>query len=231
MFLLKLNEADFCIYAVALLLCFGVFYAAPAIAQDAPVPDELLSDPSASSVRDQNENREILPGEPRFTLPREEDARKLPFENYSDIPQEALDDMQDFFESCEQSHVGRAHFDCECRASRYLEERIKAGPIIPREQIMLGLRNECFNEVGAAGFGYEFCIDNGGSTYPGNMSPEDYCECVGRNYAIMFMNTQGQALTNRQINRMRTSALVRCRGDQPGSRNVLRRLDTPRSSP
>ncbi|MFN3699939.1 MAG: hypothetical protein ACK4VI_00285 [Alphaproteobacteria bacterium] len=230
MFLLKFEKSDFWVLAISLVLCFGAFYTAPALAQDAPVPEELLADPS-TSVPDQTERPVILPGEPRFTLPDDRDARRLPFENYSDIPQEALDDMQDLFDSCEKSYIERSHFDCECRASRYLEERIKAGPIVPREQITLGLRSECFNQAGAAGFGYQFCRQNGRLNYSGNLSPEEYCECVGRNYAIMFMNSEGRPLTNRRINSMRSSALARCRGDSPGSRNMLRRLDTPLNNP
>lgn len=216
-----------------LLLTLICGLAAPMIAGNAlaqaPAPQELLENqpPTAPNATPPAPAAPV-PGtiDPRITrVPGTEEETKnaLPFENYSDIPDEALADMQDFHAMCQKDLSLNSHLDCDCLSSRYLEERVKAGPELPRQQILLNLSNECFNVAGAAGHGFTKCTQNGTPAYPG-MSADEYCECVGRNYAIQLQNTPG-TLSRRKMNSAMTFANLRCKPSTPHNRNMFKRLD------
>lgn len=215
------------ILLLALTVCAGYILLPYSARAQAPVPQELLED--APKAPKEPEQIQPIPGtiDPRL-IPtpdaEEKNKRALPFKNYSDIPDEALADMQDFHKECEAHYDLSAHYDCECLSSRYLEERIKAGPNESRQQLTMKLSGECFNIPGAAGRGFDRCQASGSLNYNGGMSPTEYCECVGRNYAILVQRTKG-GLNRRKINSIMSSALLRCRASTPSNKNIFKRLD------
>jgi len=211
----------------------------PAFAQ-APAPQELLEAPKEENVMPptqaepgaqepqtpENPTSGILdPNIKRIPDPSDQQENALPFDNYSDIPDEALKDAQDFYEFCKTDFIMSSHMDCRCLGSGYLEERIKAGPDAPRQQIMLTLNNPaCLSVDLAAGYGYEKCQKNGMLTYEGGMTPEEYCECTGRNYALILKGSTG-IVTRKTLSGAMTSSYLRCRPSKPGNVNIFRRLD------
>lgn len=213
------------IYILTALLLINLTIPA-AYAQQAPVPDELLQEKTAVDPSPFAEPLEPDPRPMPGNTAREED-KKLPFDNYSDIPDEALADMQDYHKWCNENIDWSVHFDCECSSSRYLEERIKAGPNASRAQLLLEVNDECFNIPGAAGYAYDNCTKFGSTSYNGGMTPEQYCECTGSNYAILLQRSTG-ALTKRKMNSMMGSARLRCRASTPNTENFFRRLDNGR---
>lgn len=217
------------VFLLALILCAGYLFSAHTAHAQAPAPQELLEDP-ASKTKKAPDAEKPVPGtlDPRLApIPgaNAEDKKALPFKNYSDIPDEALADMQNFHEECLVHYDLSAHYDCDCLSSRYLEERIKAGPNQSRQQIMLDISGECLDIARAAGRGYERCQSSGALNYNGGMSPEEYCECAGRNYAILLQRSKG-ALTRTKLNSSMSSALLRCRASTPDTKNIFERLDT-----
>jgi hypothetical protein len=207
----------FPLFVLALIIVVAI----PASAQDAQAPVELLEEPTP-----QPENPQVLEPDP-FNIPGSEDPDKLdlPFENYSDIPPEALDEMQQFYEDCQANHMLSSHYECKCWSTRFLEERIRMGPIKPALSVSLSIANECFNIPGAAGYALKKCQGYGTATYDGGMSPEEYCQCIANNYAIQLSYMEGQQLTRQSSNSMITSAILRCKTPNPGDINVFKRLD------
>lgn len=217
-------------FAVLLLLLGSISLPFSATrAQEAPAPAELLDDAPKPATPEADEPTQpalspsiVRPGD---LVP---DEKKSPYENYSDIPKEALDEMEDFHKSCmEQSFLSK-HYDCECWSMRYLDEMIKAGPEVPREQIMLGITDECFNIPGAAAYAHQKCENFGGFNYDGKMSPEQYCECVANNYALELQNMGERQLNQSRADTMMTRAYLRCEAPPTGGRNIFPRLDKPR---
>jgi len=203
------------------ILVFSLAPTLPLSAQSAPAPNELLEEPVAPEPAEP----ETLAPDPLLIPGAEEDKLDLPFDDYSDIPPEALAEMQKFYEDCEDDKMLSAHYECKCWSTRFLEERIKTGPIKPRISVMLGITDECFNIPGAAGYALKRCEATGMMHYDGKMSPEEYCQCVANNYAIQLDFMEGQRLTRNRSNSMMTSSILRCKTPNPGDVNIFKRLD------
>lgn len=203
------------------MLAFIIAPALPASAQDAQAPSELLEAPAPKI-----EDPQVLEPDP-YNIPGSEDPDKLdlPFDSYSDIPPEALAEMQQFYEDCEANHMLSSHYECRCWSTRFLEERIRMGPLKPALSVSLSITDECFNIPGAAGYALKKCEGSGSFSYNGGMSPEEFCQCVANNYAIQLDYMEGQQLTRHKSNSMLTSALLRCQTPYPGNINVFKRLD------
>lgn len=209
------------------VLAFAVAPSVDASAQNAQAPSELLEEPAPVPAAPQTENPQVLEPDP-YDIPGSEDpdALDLPFDDYSEIPPEALAEMQQFYEDCEDDHILSKHYECKCWSARFLEERIRMGPITPRLNVSLSIADECFNIPGAAGYALKKCERYGSFTYDGGMSPDEYCQCVANNYAIQLDFMEGQQLTRQKSNSMMTSSILRCQTPQnPGEVNVFKRLD------
>ena len=195
--------------------------ALPASAQNAQAPSELLEEPVAPPA----EEPEMLDPDP-LTIPgMEDDELDLPFDDYSDIPPEALAEMQEFYEDCEDDKMLSTHYECKCWSARFLEERIRIGPVKPRISVMMSITDECFNIPGAAGYALKKCQGYGAASYDGGMSPEEYCQCIANNYALQLDHMEGQQLTRNRTNSMMTSSILRCKTPKPGDKNIFKRLD------
>ncbi len=204
-----------------LLLVFALntLFTAAAYAQ-APAPKELLEEkmPEAEILKPETS---LIPE------PIDPNNKPLPFDDYSDIPEEALQEMQKFNQSCGEDLILSRHYNCDCWSARFLEERIRRGPAVSEVQVMLDISGECFNIPGAAGYAHAKCEKSGSATYDGGMSPDEYCQCIANNYALQVKAMAGQSLTRQRVGNMYTSSILRCNTPKPGQRNVFRRLDKP----
>lgn len=204
-----------------LIAFFVVFCAAPFAvqAQDAQAPAELFEE--------KIDEPEVIPTPETPLIPESLGPEKnnVPYKSYKDVPEEALMDAQNFYEFCDSQPRYRDHYDCRCMGARYLDERIKAGPDVSRTQIMIGLNGECINVPGAAGHGYNFCLQYGQRNYDGSMEPEEYCQCVGNNYAILLQRARGFTMSRRDTSQLMSSAFLRCNRPKPGTPDMFPRLD------
>lgn len=207
------------------MLAFTLTPCITANAQNAPAPSELLEEPVPPQP--QTEEPDVLEPDP-YDIPGTEDpdAVDLPFNSYSDIPPEALAEMQRFYKDCNEDRLLSKHYECKCWSTRFLEERIRMGPIVPQLNVALSIADECFNIPGAAGYALEKCRGYGSFTYDGGMSPDEYCQCVANNYAIQLDYMTDQQFTRQKSNSMMTSSILRCQTPQnPGEVKVFKRLD------
>lgn len=117
------------------------------------------------------------------TCPRtsQTDAR----EKMEEIPQAYLDEAQEFYDSCGSDLVYGTHYDCECLASKYLDERIEEGRFADSSLLKLNIAEQCPSEEKAAAFMYERCSKRGYMA-PGRFEIEDYCSCLGNEYARLY---------------------------------------------
>lgn len=154
-----------------------------------------------------------------------QDKKELPFKKLSEVPQEALEEMQSFFERCGEEHLLRSHYNCECLASEFLVERINLGPIVSQNQVLGNIQGKCIDTVATAGYAYENCLIYGVLNYQGGMSPTEYCECIGRNYSILMNRSTFSNLNARIIKSNMVSATLRCTNTGQNVRNPFPRLD------
>jgi hypothetical protein len=61
------------------------------------------------------------------------------------------------------------------------------------------------------------------------MSPDEFCQCVGNNYAILMQRSQAFVMNMNSINSLMTSANLRCKTPAPGTPDVFERLDQDRN--
>lgn len=189
-------------------------------AQSAPVPQELLED------KPKEEPQQILPDAKTVPEPQTRKENALPFERWEDIPQEIIDEAQSFHDDCANDPKLPTHYNCQCWAQRYMEERIKMGPNVDRSMIMSQINRECIDEVAAAGYAHARCEKIGIAMYNGGMSPDEFCDCVANNYAILVRETPTFYLSGKSMGALYSSASLRCQPTRAGAPNVFRRLDT-----
>lgn len=204
-----------------LIAFFVTFVISPSVsyAQDAQAPAELFEERSDEPEVIEAPETPLIPEIP------DPDKGKVPYKSYKDVPDEALADAENFFNFCDSQPRYREHYDCRCMAARYLDERIIAGPDVSRTQIMISLNGECINVPGAAGHAYNFCLKYGQRNYDGSMDPNEYCECVGRNYTIMLQRARGFTMSRKDTSQLMSSAFLRCNSPPPGSADLFPRLD------
>lgn len=204
----------------------NLYLAGLTYAQEAPAPDILFDEDRGGATERPDLSDELGPGN-RFQVP-EPEKEERPYSGYSDIPAEALQEMQDFFLRCDTDRLLKSHYNCQCLASEYLDERIRQGPIVDSSVILEGINTKCIDYGAAAGYAYNECLQYGGLGYDGGMSPEDYCQCIGQNYGILFRRSEGVSLSSSIIRRYSQSAKLRCATFPPGIENPFPRLDIDR---
>jgi hypothetical protein len=205
---------------IAVIAFVSIFPFDHLFAQDAPAPSELFEEKSVPNKIEEEPQKNY----PDTLLQEKPQKQKPLFEKYSDIPQEALDDMNDFHEYCNKDILVRQHYDCDCLSATYLDQRIKEGPIADRSVVMSKIMEQCVSVSAAAAYGYERCQGYGSMNYDGGMEPEEYCACVGNNYALLLKQS-GYGLSGRMMRSFMTSATLRCQTPTSGGSNLLPRLD------
>lgn len=202
------------------VLCLAVLPLAAANAQYAPAPTELFDE------KPKEEPKEIEPNRPTLPEPTDPNKKPLPFKSYDEIPQEVLDEAKTFYEYCKNDPRLPTHYDCRCWEQRFVEERIRMGPNVPRTAIIGAINRECIDTTAAAGYAYEKCQGNGMSNYHGGMDPEEYCVCVANNYSILLERDKNFHLHGKKTGALFSGATIRCQpAPPPGVANTFPRLD------
>lgn len=157
----------FVIFSVLCVFVLASFGAPASHAQDAPL-DQLLGieQPQSSSADG-----------PVQTLGDPGDL--------SEVPDEYIDEAIAFNEECQGSLNLSSNYDCDCLASRYLDERIKGEDKVNRSSILLKIEKECKSAVNAAGANYQKCLSTA-VLMPVSMDVEKYCSCFASTYAKIY---------------------------------------------
>lgn len=139
--------------------------------------------------------------------------------DYEDIPEEAIEEAEIFLRQCESDYHRSMHYDCECQAMRFLEQKIIRGPDTNPRTVLLDLYGVCPNKPGAAAYAFDKCMNQSPSFYPDDQDPESFCECAGNSYARLYARS-GEHPSSSQMVRMRTMAAISCR-ERGESRQII----------
>lgn len=213
-------------FFIALLL-FLALPGLPAAAQEAGPPAGQTKTPEAGTAASKDlldqledesatQKKQAAPALPALKDPlldKKKDA--LPYKNFSDIPEEAIVEAQKIKQDCAADPMMSRYYDCECRAMRFLEQRIKRGPEDGASAVMLDIGGDCQNLPALAGWAYNGCIHQGIDFFPAGQDPEEYCSCVGNSYAKLFARAK-KSYSSRLIVEMKTLATLSCTKQPPG---------------
>lgn len=109
----------------------------------------------------------------------------------SNVSDKILDEAQAVYEECSTSRRTNKYYDCQCYAGRFLDERIKAGPIETKNTILLKLEDSCKNLVEISGQQYSKCMSMPANFDLGDMPQKEFCECYARAYVKLAEDQKG----------------------------------------
>ncbi len=110
-----------------------------------------------------------------------------------DVTDAQRKEAEEVYHYCKTNYRYRIHYECDCFAARFLDERIKQGPLISRADIFGQLRMECRNVVEKIGIEYTSCMTRPMLGNIGNIELKDYCECYAREWARLYEAYAGSA--------------------------------------
>ena len=125
-----------------------------------------------------------------------------------DIPEEYIQEAQDFQDYCGTQFTYLRYHDCECLAANYLQTRIDMGPFAEQGEIELAINDSCFDIPKIAGESYAGCAADS-ALLPAGDDVEGFCECMANSYAKGFERAN-RRVTSKLIVNLRTSAIVNC---------------------
>ncbi len=102
-----------------------------------------------------------------------------------DIAKPYLHEADQFYQYCEAESRFKTHYDCECLAAHFLDNRIKRGAKVPRRNVLKDVQRECIDASQEAYVLYKKCKNNS-LLLPTNVNAEVYCTCYGNEYAKYF---------------------------------------------
>ncbi len=102
-----------------------------------------------------------------------------------EIHDEYIQEAKGFEQFCTIENKMRRHYDCECLAAGFLNERIFLGPDVSRTTILSNIENTCQDASEAAYLQYESCLGNL-FLLPRDINAEAYCSCYGNKFAEIF---------------------------------------------
>lgn len=114
-----------------------------------------------------------------LALPEEPDA------DLFEIPDAYFREARLYMKYCEVELKMRRHYDCECLAAKFLDERITVGPDVPRARIAETLTDQCQDASEAASGQYTSCLGNS-LLLPSGIDPMVYCTCYANEFAKIF---------------------------------------------
>lgn len=155
----------------------------------------------------QYDRETVINGLEKNACPRTENTQAQ--DKMSDVPKEYLDEAQAFYDSCGTHITYSKHKNCECLAAEYLNARIKAGRFASVSSLKMDIAQKCFSAPAAAGFMYKRCSKSGYQV-PTRFEIDEYCACVGNEYADMY-GTMQYSFTPRLLIALETEANLRCR--------------------
>jgi hypothetical protein len=175
------NSFFHCLFA-----CLVLAFAAPAFAADNQSLQDTLNTPTPEQQRQQQ------------NAPNP----------YEDLPEEYIQEANQFFVTCDQTSTMYLYYDCKCLATAYLDKRIELGPNPPPSKISLSIENTCIDATGAAGYVYDQCFSLG-SMMPTNRPIEEYCTCYANTYSKLFQEVQ-TAPSSQVFMQLQTQAHLMC---------------------
>lgn len=111
-----------------------------------------------------------------------------------------IEEAEAVFDRCESESRLNKNFDCECLASRFLEERHKNGPVLQQDAILISLQTECKNVVETTGIQYSNCMSSPSFRNTNGIEQRDYCECYARRWAETYEQYSGVVDSKSSIN-------------------------------
>ncbi|PCJ95855.1 MAG: hypothetical protein COA45_11755 [Zetaproteobacteria bacterium] len=151
---------------------------------------ELGPDATTKTIMATNRNT-CLKDEARHKLSKDRSTRDLSY-----ITEKQLAEAEFVFQHCKAKRALNSQFDCECFAARFLDERLKLGPIPKWESLFGRFNSDCRNVVETTGIEYSTCMMHFGIKDAVNMEPKEYCECYARKWADLFENYPGKITFN-----------------------------------
>lgn len=137
--------------------------------------------------------------------------------DFSDMPDEYIEEVSEVYNSCQGNFTKRMYYDCECFAFEFLQKRLDAEPYESTDALVFELRYMCRDATEAAGQEYNSCLTKTNNMKPGT-DPEAFCECYANNFAIMINNAI-PTLQSRTISPYKIRAWVMC-NDPRMARNL-----------
>lgn len=120
---------------------------------------------------------------PRLQRSADEIFRMLPTIVQADI----LNESYSVHVECSRYTIYSQLHDCDCVGSRFFEERV-FHPEKTKETMVHELSGECASEAGAAGYGYEKCLNVMRlAILPARL--EEYCTCYGNKLGESYLNS------------------------------------------
>ena len=151
---------------------------------------ELGPDATTKQIMSANRNM-CLQGKALTNLSKDRSTRDL-----SNLTDKQLSEAEAVFQHCKERRALNSQFDCECFASRFLDERLEIGPLANWDALFARFSSECRNVVETTGIEYSSCMAHFGIKDTVNMEPKEYCECYARKWADLFDSYSGKITFN-----------------------------------
>jgi hypothetical protein len=109
-----------------------------------------------------------------------------------DVTEQQMEEALSVYEWCNGYNDLKNQNDCECLAAKFLDFRIKRGPIPSQNALVIEISQKyCRNIIETTGMEFSKCMTGTGFSYF-NIRPKDYCECYARAWGSMFKNYEGR---------------------------------------
>lgn len=144
-----------------------------------------------------------------------------------EIPDAYIQEAKLYMKYCQVELKMRRHYNCECLAAKFLDERITAGPEVSRAKIANNLTDQCQDASEAAAGQYTSCLGNGLLLPPG-IEPMVYCTCYANQFAKVFEDLK-LVVGPATMTKVQSKAHVQCR--KPGFAELNYRDKVPALPP
>lgn len=113
----------------------------------------------------------------------QKDMKDLGYKDMSKIPQEVIDEGEQIHAQCMNNFAMRTYHDCDCIAGKFIDDRMRLGPLEHSDSILAKYQGSCKNSTELAGYQYTKCMDQEELMVPREFKPKYYCECYGSEFA------------------------------------------------
>lgn len=121
---------------------------------------------------------------------------------------EYLAEMDRIYSICTGSSFYSTYYDCKCQAVKFLDQRIKLGPDLPPDSIMMNVNTECANVPGLAGYAYNLCTEKLSLLNYKDKDFAPFCECFANKFAKTY--AKNPRLSSRNVQVLQTDAYREC---------------------
>ncbi len=119
----------------------------------------------------------------------------------SKVTEKQLAEAEDVYNFCTNNPSYNNSYDCDCFAAKFLDQRLKLGPLADRTYIYTLLSSDCRNVVATTGIEYTSCMSQTSLLNTGGYERKKFCECYARRWARDYEAYTGimNRATTRQI--------------------------------